>query len=131
MQALQSVCYVYVVDEAGMREIFIELKQMLVSQPDTHTTLVYCSAEDNFIFSKELDILQKRFPAQLIVYLVKRNPVDASTLLQEFLEAIINANTSVDLLFVLSGDEELIHVVSDRLWFLGIHNQQIKIWFLR
>ena len=126
-----SLHSVYVVDEEGMGKIFKELKQVLTSQPDTHTTLIYFSSENNFIFDKELEILQKRYPTQFILYPVREKVIDVSTTLQELLEAVINSNTKDRLIFILSGDEELIYIVSNQLWFLGICKNQIKIYLLR
>jgi ferredoxin-NADP reductase len=129
MQSFQSVHYVYLGDKEGMGEIFVKLKKVLASQPDTLVTLIYCSAEDNLIFSFELEILQKRYPSRLLVYHLKNSPIDAAAMLQELLEALINTDTSDNLMFILSGDEEFVHVVTDRLWFLGISKQQIKLLF--
>jgi len=121
-----SLHFVYVVNEEGMSSIFEEFKQKLVFQH--HASLIYFSSNDNFIFSKELDILQKRYPTQFILYKIREELVDASTSVQELLEAVINSNTKDKLLFILSHDEELIHIVSDRLWFLGICKNQIEIY---
>jgi hypothetical protein len=134
MQAITdktSLHSVYVVDEEGISKIFTELKQMLAAQPDNDTTLVYFSPENNFIFDRELEILRTRYPTQFILHPVGEKVIDASTTLQEVLEAIINSNTKDRLIFILSGDEELIHIVSNQLWFLGICKNQIKIYFLR
>jgi hypothetical protein len=134
MQAITdktSLHSVYVVDEEGMEKIFEELKQVLTSQPDSHTTLIYLSSENNFIFDNELEILQKRYPTQFILYPVREKVIDVSTTLQELLEAVINSNTKDRLIFILSGDEELIYIVSNQLWFLGICKNQIKIYCLR
>ena len=133
MQALTdktSLHSVYVVDEEGISNIFTELKEILASQIDNHTTLIYISPENSFIFDRELEILQKRYPTQLVLHPVREKVMDASTRLQELLEAVINSNTKVRLIFILSGDEELIHIVSDRLWFLGISKNQIKVYLL-
>jgi NAD(P)H-flavin reductase len=133
MQAITdktSLHSVYVVDEDGMSKIFTELKQMLASQSDNHTTLIYFSPENNFIFDRELEILQKRYPTQFILYPVREKVIDASRTLQEILEAVINSNTKDRLIFILSGDEELSHILSNQLWFLGICKNQIKIYFL-
>jgi hypothetical protein len=59
---------------------------------------------------------------------VREKVNDASTSLQEFLEAVINSNTKHRLIFILSGDEELTDIVSNQLWFLGISKNQIKIY---
>ena len=130
MQAIidnTSLHSVYVVDEEGISKMFTELKQVLASQADCHTTLIYFSPENKFIFYPELEILRKRYPTQFILYPVREKVNEVSTTLQEFLEAIINSNTKYRLIFVLSGDEELIHIVSNQLWFLGISKNQIKI----
>ena len=131
MQAIidnTSLHSVYVVDEEGISKMFTELKQVLASQADYHTTLIYFSPENKFIFYPELEILRKRYPTQFILYPIREKVNDASTSLQEFLEAVINSNTKHRLIFVLSGDEELTHIVSNQLWFLGIPKNQIKIY---
>jgi len=133
MQAITdktSLHSVYIVDEEGISKIFTELKHMLTSHADNHTTLIYFSPENNFLFGRELEILQKRYPSQLVLYPVREKVIDASTLLQELLEAVINSNTKHRLIFILSGDEELIYIVSNQLWFLGISKDQIKIYVL-
>jgi hypothetical protein len=120
-----SFHFVYVVNEEGMSSIFEDFKQKLVFPH--HATLIYFSSNDSFIFSKELDILQKRYPTQFILYKMSEELVDASTSVQELLEAVINSNTKDKLLFILWHNDELIHVVSNRLWFLGVCKNQIKI----
>jgi hypothetical protein len=128
MQAMidnTSLHSVYIVDEDGMSKIFADLKQTLVLQNDA--TLIYFSSERNFIFERELDILQKRYPSQFIWNGVREKVIAASTTLQELLEAVINSNTKDRMIFILSGDEELIYIVSNQLWFLGICKNQIKI----
>ena len=125
-----SLHSVYVVDEEGISKIFEELKKVLASQTDFHTTLIYFSPDNKFIFHRELEILQNRYPTQFIVYPVRENVIDASTTLQELLEAAINSNTKDRLIFIVSGDEELIDVASNHLWFLGIPKNQIKIYYL-
>ena len=121
-----SLHFVYVVDEEGMSRIFADFKQKLVLQH--HATLIYFSPKDNFIFKRELEILQKRYPSQIIVYNKGEELINASTSIQELLEAVINSNTKDSLIFILSQDEELIHIVSNRLWFLGICKNQIQIY---
>ena len=131
MQAMidnASLHSVYIVDEDGMSKIFADLKQTLVLQNDA--TLIYFSSESNFIFERELEILQKRYPSQFIWNAVREKVIAASTTLQELLEAVINSNTKDRVIFILSGDEELIYIVSNQLWFLGICKNQIKIYFL-
>jgi len=126
----RSLHSVYVVDEDGISKIFEELKQVLASQADCHTTLIYFSHENKFIFQRELEILQNRYPTQFMMYAVRENVIDASTTLQELLEAAINSNTKDRLIFIVSGDEELIDIASNHLWFLGIPKNKIKIYFL-
>jgi len=128
MQAMidnTSLHSVYIVDEDGMSKIFADLKQTLVLQNDA--TLIYFSSESNFIFERELEILQKRYPSQFILYGMREKLIEASTTLQELLEAVINSNTKDRLIFIPAGDEELIYIASNQLWFLGIYKNQIKI----
>lgn len=122
-----SLHFVYVVDEEGMSKIFTDLKQKLVLQH--HATLIYFSSHNNFVFDKELDILQKRQPSLFLLYPMREKILEASTTLQELLEAVINSNTKDHLAFVLSGNQELRHIVSNQLWFLDIPKHQIQIYF--
>jgi len=121
-----SLHFVYVVDEEGMSRIFGDFKQKLVLQH--HVTLIYFSPKNNFIFDRELEILQRRYPSQIILRQMKEKLIDASASIQELLEAVINSNTKDNLIFMLCGDDELIHIVSNRLWFLGICKNQIQIY---
>ena len=121
-----SLHFVYVVDEEGMNRIFTDFKQKLVLQH--HATLICFSHNDNFIFNRELEMLQKRYPSQFILYQMRENLFNASASIQELLEAVINSNTKDNLIFMLCGDDELIHIVSNRLWFLGISKNQIQIY---
>ena len=128
MQAIidkASLHFVYVVDEEGMSRIFSDFKQKLVLQHDV--TLIYLSPKNNFIFNRELQILQKRYPSQIILHQMRDELIDASASIQELLEAVINSNTKDNLIFILSQDEELIHIVSNLLWFLGISKKQIQV----
>ena len=121
-----SLHFVYAVDEEGMSRIFADFKQKLVLQH--HATLIYFSPKDNFIFNRELEILQKRYPHQIILHQMREKLIDASASIQELLEVVINSNTKDNLIFILSHDEELIHIVSNGLWFLGICKNQIQIY---
>ena len=121
-----SLHFVYVVDEEGMSRIFADFKQKLVLQH--HVTLIYFSPKNNFILDRELEILQRRYSSQFILYQMRENLIDASTSIQELLEAVINSNTKDNLIFILSGDEELGHIVSNRLWFLGIRKKHIQMY---
>jgi hypothetical protein len=130
MQAITdktSLHSVYVLDEEGISNIFTELKEMLALQADCHTTLIYFFGDANAVYERELEILQKRYPTQLILCPLRGKVIDASPTLQELLEAVINSNTKHRLLFILSGDEELIYIASNQLWFLGISKNQIQI----
>ena len=132
MQAMidnTSLHSVYIVDEDGMSKIFADLKQTLVLQNDA--TLIYFSSESNFIFERELEILQKRYPSQFILYGMREKLIEASTTLQELLEAVINSNTKDKLIFILSADDEVVFNASHTLWLSGIEEKQIKIHFLR
>jgi hypothetical protein len=121
-----SLHSVFIIDEKGIISIFPELKQMLALEAESHATIIYCSDEDNSIFERELEILQKRYPTRLILYPVQANVIDISTSLLELLEAVINSNTRNRQIFILSGNEELIYIATNHLWFLGISKNQIK-----
>lgn len=120
-----SFHFVYVVDEEGMNRIFADFKQKLAFQHDV--TLIRVAAANNFTFNKELEILQKRYSSQLMLYTMIVEVVNGSALIQEVIEAVINSNTKDKMIFIMSQDEELIHVVSNVLWFLGISKDQIRI----
>lgn len=119
-----SLHFVYVVNEDGMSRAFTALKQKLAHQH--HATLIYLSSNVSFVFNRELEILEKRFPAQFVMYQLKESLPDCSASVQELLEAVINSNTKENLIFILTQNEELIYTVSDRLWFLGICKNQIQ-----
>ena len=119
----KSLHAVYIVNEDGLNKVFTDIKETLASQNDA--TLIYFSAENDFVYSRELNILRKRYPSQFVIYKIRESVLDKPSSFQELLEAIINANTKEKLIFVLSGDEELNHIVSNCLWFLSIDKNQI------
>jgi hypothetical protein len=51
------------------------------------------------------------------VYKKGEELIDASASIQELLEAVINSNTKDNLIFILSQDEGLIHIVSTGFGF--------------
>jgi hypothetical protein len=84
---VRNYCYIYRAPSGG------KSFSSLASQADNQTTLKYFSPENNFIFGRELEILQKRYPTPFILYPGREKVIDASTTLQEILEVVINSNT--------------------------------------
>jgi NAD(P)H-flavin reductase len=125
----KSLHVVYVVDEKGKPKILAHLKQAI--DPLHHTTLIYLYSKDDFIFDRELDLLQKRHPIQFLLNPVKEKMGDVATALQELLKAVINSNTKDKLIFILSADDEVVFNASHTLWLSGIEEKQIKIHFSR
>jgi len=121
-----SLHFVYVVDEKGKTKILAHLKQALVSFH--HTTLIYFYSKDDFIFNRELDLLQKRYPVQFVINEVREKTSDITTL-QELLKAVIDSNAKDGLIFILSADDEVVYNAAHTLLLSGIEEKQIRIHF--
>ena len=82
------------------------------------------------LFKSELKCLERQFPTHLLIYYVinKNNSVsDNSDTHQQTLEVIINSNISNKVKFLLSGENEFVEFITNRLLFLGIKQNQISI----
>jgi len=114
----------YLVDDAGMAEIFVELKEQLTEPLPTLVTLMYCS-EQGEIFKKELEILEARFATKFfLVYQARRFSIHW-TVEQENLEAIINANTLPGISVVISGEDMFVERAKELLYFLGVQDVSV------
>lgn len=128
-----GIHYIFIADATGMASVYPTLKERLTTAADQHVTLLYCSGDNQYIFRKELEILQTHYPAQLFVS-YHSNAVDErcvsqqqdlEVIAQEDVEVIVNANTMQQMRFVISGNTEFTTKTIDFLTFLGIKDIQI------
>ncbi len=120
---------IFLADEIGMASVFPEIKDKLAGDPGIMITLLYYLHADNFLFQKELDILEKHFPARLYVcYETIAAGLDA-VLNQESIEAVINANTVAAVNFIVSASQSFTENAIHRLRFLGIKNITVQEQF--
>ncbi|MEI6142626.1 MAG: hypothetical protein WCP85_25355 [Mariniphaga sp.] len=72
--------------------------------------------------SAKFTSLEKRLSHQLEVPFISNgaNTPLNKTILQETLEVVINSNLINNMLFQVFGDEKLIELTTELLWFLGI-----------
>jgi hypothetical protein len=110
---------VYITDEAGMASVFPELAQALAAESLTAVTILYQSNSTHFVFARELNILERHFPARLCVLYESTAVADSDTSYQRAIEAIINANTIPTIRFILSGRCSFIEQSKAVLQFLG------------
>ena len=128
-----GIHYIFIADATGMASVYPTLKETLATSAYQHVTLLYCACGNQYIFQKELEILQKHYPAQLFVS-YHSNAVDKrcvsqqenlEVIAQEDVEVILNANTMQQMCFVISGSAEFTTKITDSLIFLGIKDIQI------
>ena len=115
-----GVHYIFFADDLGMASIFPELKKRLAERGYKHVSLIYCSASSRHQFRKELEILQKHFPALFFI------SYHAEFFQQEDIEAVLNANTMQQTYFIISGNVLFVEKVKEVLTFLGIKDIQIQ-----
>jgi ferredoxin-NADP reductase len=129
----EGIHYIFIADTTGMASVYPTLKERLATTADQHVTLLYCSGSNQFIFQKELEILQKHYPAQLFVSYHSNaldgrcvfQQKDIEVIAQEDVEVIVNANTMQQMNFIISGNAEFTTKITDSLTFLGIKDIQI------
>ena len=110
--SVRNYCYIYR-EPSGRKIIYASLAS-------NQTTLIYFSPENNFIFGRELKYCKSGILLNSYCIRCGKKLLMLQTTLQEIWEAVINSNTKDKLIFILSGDEELIYIVSNQLWFWGI-----------
>lgn len=116
---------VYVVDEVGISEVFVVLKGNLADTQLPMLSLLYYSHSDSFVFKKELEILQKRFPSKFIVS-YETGILDGNWMFgQPTVEAIINTNTLPKMCFIISGKSTFIDSAKQLLHFLSVGEIEI------
>lgn len=120
---------IFLADEIGMASVFPELKSRLADSPDVMITLLYYLHDDNSIFLKELNILEKHFPARLYISYESFAPGKVIILNQDNIEAVINANTAVEMKFIISAGRTFTENAIDLLRFLGIEHITIQEQF--
>lgn len=122
---------VFITDETGIFELFEQLKSG-ISQLTTHfITLIYAvneSENNHFPFQLELNILEKRYSEKFIVHKLHTDSITfyVNSLIQEFLEAIINSNLEPKLEFAIFGTDEFVNQNGDILVFLNIESINIS-----
>lgn len=121
------VHHVCISDENGIFDAFKQIIDELVLNPNPCLSFIYaiCNKVPKLLFEQELNFLEKRFSQKLLIYKVPvRSGTDAIN--QEFLEALINSNTSGEMKFFLFGNSEFVNHHSDILSFLGVKSVVIS-----
>ena len=125
----KGIHYIFLADSTGIASVFPTLKERLATAMYQHVTLFYCAGNNQFTFQKELEILQKHFPIQLVVGYYSKARSRNCVFQQEDIEVIINANTMQQMRFIISGNNEFVAQITDCLTFLGIEDIQIHEQF--
>jgi ferredoxin-NADP reductase len=121
---INGIHYCFIVDEIGIASTFPQIKSHLAEHDIHHVSVLCCSSNNHFVFKKELDLLEKIFSLQFMVFY--ENATANSFIPQESIETILNVNVMSDMNFIISGKEEFIQQVEGQLHFLGIHQIQIQ-----
>ena len=121
---------VFITDEKGIQKTFNLLKKRLSESTNNFLTLIYCipKMQNHPLYNDELKILESRFSQQLKVFYISKetNSVCKNIIAGlTVLEIIINSNVKAVMKFLINGKEELIEVMSEQLYFLGIEKNQI------
>jgi hypothetical protein len=121
---------VYICCENGIHTAFDQIKCGLKTGLKDCLTLIYSTPAflAQPLFKAELENLERRFPSQLLTHYVYRrnqNCDDDSGLHQSILEIVINSNTSPVMDFMVMGKEDFAGMISGRLTYLGINENQI------
>ncbi|MBD1365409.1 hypothetical protein IDJ77_16465 [Mucilaginibacter sp. ZT4R22] len=124
-----GVHYIYITDDLGIASVFPTIKLKLTDEEYQQVSLLYFSVNEQYVFRKELQILERRFLTQLYVSYTSKD-IQATTLSpNEEIEAVLNANTMQRLDFILSGNEEFIEKIKSILFFFDINEVQIQEQF--
>lgn len=122
---------VFITDETGIFNTFEQLKGQLSQLTAHFITLLYTVNENDthhFPYHHELEILEKRFSEKFIVHKLHTDSVTfyVSSIIQEYLEAIINSSIEPKMEFSIFGSSEFVNQISDILGFLNIKSSLIK-----
>jgi ferredoxin-NADP reductase len=120
-----DIHYIFTADTVGIASAFPALKKKLTAAENHHVTLLYFSDGNQFIFRKELEILQAHYPARLFVCYYSNAQDSPSAIRQGEIEAIVNANTMQQMTFIISGNAEFTTKMNELLIFLGLKDIQI------
>ena len=114
-------------DEAGIFNAFNFLKDQLSIRETTFLSLIYYVSYKNpyTLFEKELSILEKRFPYNLIVHILKIGTTKYH-FNQELVEATINSNTLPIIKFSVFGNVDFVNHANGVLRFLDIKEFMIN-----
>lgn len=116
---------VILADEAGIANVFLHIKELLASGPQSMLTLFYYSSDPVFVFKRELDILERHFFVQFFVNYENARLNEIEIIHHESLEAAINANVWPKMSFQIAGEQSLIEKAKSLLCFLGIDDIQV------
>lgn len=120
--ALRTPHQVFIADEQGVFQAFEQLKSTL--GVGVYISFVYAHSDQTAtLYQQELVFLANRFSTHLQIHKVTLN-AQQPTLPQEFIEALVNSNTSEKLTFYLFGTERFMESISQVLHFLGIESMQ-------
>jgi hypothetical protein len=122
---ITGINHCFIVDEVGMASTFPQIKYQLTAQGNHHVTIICTSLDNHFSFKKELNILEKMFPLQFIVF-YEMIAEPATSIAQENIEAILNSNVMDEITFTISGNEAFIAHIAEELHFLGINQINIQ-----
>ncbi len=117
--------YVYFADNNGMHHIYPEIKEQLSTDAGNLVSLIYFQTGETYLFKRELDTLNKRFPVQLVVYYEHTGPGQENAI-QETIEVVLNSNTSGSLNFILAVSEALAAGITSSLLFLDVKQADIR-----
>lgn len=120
---------IFLADEIGMASVFPQLRDKLAGDPNIMITLLYYLHKDNFLFQKELDILEKHFPVRLYVCYEVFDTGATVVLNQGSIEAVINANTHTVINCIVSASQSFTENAINLLRFLGIEDITIQEQF--
>jgi hypothetical protein len=126
-----KIHHVLICDETGIFNAFKKLKEHLGNNVETFVTLIY-SVPGNYLnplFEREITILEKRFSHTLVTYTLRSNSGEYDHI-QEFIEAIINSNTTLKIEFLVFGNFEFVDYVSGVLGYFNIETYSIEYYIL-
>lgn len=112
---------IIVCDEAGIFDAYYHLKDRLAGRVNSYLSMIYTVSDKNPrpLFEQELSILEKRFPGNLIVHMIRIN-TEKYRFKQDLIEATLNSNTSPVMKFSVFGNVEFVDYVYGILKFLDV-----------
>jgi len=130
-QHIKDTHFILISDIKGIGFAFNQLKILLGKNNNNYLSLIYYlfpKVSAHPLFKSELESIEKRFSSKLLVYYAHYNAPsfsDESCANQQILEVVINSNTLNQMQFQVFGNSEFIEIISERLHFLGIKENQI------